>query len=104
MALYTRRQLLVLLLLVAGGGGGLAVGRWRRADPDTVDYLEQLEKGPAPPPSVVPLRAGVARGAARVRLRPAGGRLPRRGVRGCGGPWPAPPRPHAAHILSSRRF
>ena len=42
MALYTRRQLLVLLLLVATAGGGLAVGHWRRENPDTVDYLERL--------------------------------------------------------------
>ena len=53
MALYTRRQLLVLLLLVAAGGGGLAIGHWRRANPDTVEYLEQLDRAPAPPASVV---------------------------------------------------
>lgn len=48
MALYTRRQLLVLLLLIATAGGGLAVGHWRRTNPDTVDYLEQLDRTPAP--------------------------------------------------------
>jgi hypothetical protein len=52
MALYTRRQLLVLLLLVAAGGGGLAVGHWRRANPDTVEYLEQLDRAPVPTPGV----------------------------------------------------
>ena len=48
MALYTRRQLLVLLLLVAAAGGGLAVGHWRRANPDTLEYLERLDRTPAP--------------------------------------------------------
>jgi hypothetical protein len=77
MALYTRRQLLVLLLLVAGGGGGLAVGRWRRANPDTVDYLEQLDRAPAPPASVAPPQA------ARVRAaRSTADGEPRRARRG----------------------
>lgn len=77
MALYTRRQLLVLLLLVAGGGGGLAVGRWRHANPDTVDYLEQLDRAPAPPASVAPPPA------ARVRAaRSTADGEPRRARRG----------------------
>jgi hypothetical protein len=77
MALYTRRQLLVLLLLVAAGGGGLAVGRWRRANPDTVEYLEQLDRAPAPPASVAPPPA------ARVRAaRSTADGEPRHGRRG----------------------
>jgi hypothetical protein len=63
MALYTRRQLLLLLLLVAAAGGGLAVGRWRRANPDTVEYLEQLDRAPAPPANVAPPPAARVRAA-----------------------------------------
>jgi len=48
MTLYTRRQILVLLVLLAIAGFGLAVGHWRRARPDAVDYLEQLDRAPAP--------------------------------------------------------
>ena len=53
MTLYTRRQLLVLLVLLAAAGLGLAVGHWRRARPDVADYLEQLDRAPAPVPSVL---------------------------------------------------
>jgi competence protein ComEA len=45
---YTRRQLVVLLVLLAVAGLGLAVGHWRRARPDVVDYLEQLDRAPGP--------------------------------------------------------
>jgi competence ComEA-like helix-hairpin-helix protein len=45
---YTRRQLVVLLVLLAIAGLGLAVGHWRRARPDVVDYLEQLDRAPGP--------------------------------------------------------
>ncbi len=48
MTFYTRRQILVLLVLLAIAGFGLAVGHWRRARPDAVDYLEQLDRAPAP--------------------------------------------------------
>ena len=48
MAFYTRRQLAVLLILLAIAGVGLAVGHWRRARPDLADYLEQLDRAPAP--------------------------------------------------------
>src|SRR5215510_9049087 len=44
MTLYTRRQILVLLVLLVITGFGLAVGYWRRARPDAVDYLEQLDR------------------------------------------------------------
>jgi hypothetical protein len=82
MALYTRRQLLVLLLLVAAGGGGLAVGHWRRANPNTVEYLEQLDRVPAPPPGVSApqpsVRARAARSAADGEpRRTRGSRAPR---------------------------
>jgi len=46
MSPYTRRQLVVLLILLALAGLGLAVGHWRRARPDTVDYLEGLDRAP----------------------------------------------------------
>ena len=75
LALYgTRRQLFVLLLLVAAGGVGLAVGHWRRANPDTVEYLEQLDRAPAPPVASAPqppVRARDARSAADREPRPA---------------------------------
>jgi competence protein ComEA len=51
MTLYTRRQILVLLILLAIAGFGLAVGHWRRVSPDAVDYLEQLDRTPAPGPN-----------------------------------------------------
>ena len=40
MTLYTRRQLLVLLLLLVAAGLGLAIGHWRRANPDLVEQVE----------------------------------------------------------------
>src|SRR5262250_1276469 len=46
MSLYTRRQLVVLLILLALAGLGLAVGHWRRARPEAVDYLEGLDRAP----------------------------------------------------------
>ncbi len=48
MPLYTRRQIVVLLILLAIAGLGLAIGHWRRARPDVADYLEQLDRTPAP--------------------------------------------------------
>ena len=42
--LYSRRQLVVLLALVATFGGGLAVERWRRAHPETVERLERFDR------------------------------------------------------------
>ena len=46
MSLYTRRQLVVLLILLAVAGLGLAIGHWRRARPDAVEYLEGLDRAP----------------------------------------------------------
>ena len=57
MTLYTRRQLVVLLVLLAIAGFGLAVGHWRRARPDVTDYLEQLDRAPAPPSNPTPPRS-----------------------------------------------
>ena len=48
MTLYSRRQLIVLLILLAVAGLGLAVGHWRRVRSDVTDYLEQLDRTPAP--------------------------------------------------------
>ena len=67
MTLYTRRQLLVLLLLLAAAGLGLAVGHWRRANPDIVEYLEQVDRAPAPPASVSAPQPGGRPRAARSR-------------------------------------
>jgi hypothetical protein len=50
--LYTRRQLVVLLLLLAAAGCGLAIGHWRRQNPDLVERVEQLDRAPAPAASV----------------------------------------------------
>ena len=45
---YSRRQLLVLLILLGVAGLGLAVGHWRRANPDLADQLEHLDRAGAP--------------------------------------------------------
>jgi len=89
--LYTRRQLLVLLLLLAAAGLGLAVGHWRRANPDVVEYLEQVDRAPASP-------AGVSAPQPGARLRAARSRSdaePRR-VRRSRAPREAPVTPAAA--------
>ena len=91
MTLYTRRQLLVLLLLLAAAGLGLAVGHWRRANPDVVEYLEQVDRAPTPP-------AGVSAPQPGARLRAARSRSdaePRR-VRRSRAPREAPATPAAA--------
>ena len=46
---YSRRHLVVLFAIVAVAAGGLGVDRWRRANPDTVAYLETLDRATAPP-------------------------------------------------------
>jgi len=56
MSLYTRRQLVVLLIVLTLAGLGLAIGHWRRARPDAVDYLEGLDRAPAS--SLTPPRSG----------------------------------------------
>jgi len=87
MTFYTRRQLLVLMILLTAAGLGLAVGHWRRANPEIVDALEQLDRAPAPPPRVSAPRFG-------ARSRPAtvssAEPEPRRSRRG-GAPRDAPP-------------
>ncbi|MGH7304051.1 MAG: ComEA family DNA-binding protein [Candidatus Rokuibacteriota bacterium] len=57
MTLYSRRQVVVLLILLAIAGLGLAVGHWRRARPDVTDYLEQLDRAPAPASTPTPPRS-----------------------------------------------
>lgn len=72
MALYSRPQLFVLLALAATFGGGLAVDRWRRAHPETVERLERFDREGAPEtaadsdgrPGIAPLRP--------AKLRPDG--------------------------------
>jgi competence protein ComEA len=46
---YSRRHLVVLFAIAAVAAGGLGVDRWRRANPDTVAYLETLDRASAPP-------------------------------------------------------
>ena len=95
MAPYTRRQLLVLLLLVATAGGGLAVGHWRRENPDTVEYLERLDRAPAPagvstpqPPALLRAVRSTADGEPRRARR---GRSPRGSQVGPAAGTPTPP-------------
>ena len=57
MILYTRRQIVVLLILLTIVGLGLAIGHWRRARPDVTDYLEQLDRTPAPVSSLAAPRS-----------------------------------------------
>lgn len=83
MTLYTRRQIAVLLILLAIAGLGLAIGHWRRARPDAADYLEQLDRSPAPTSNLVsepspeseprrPRRRKALPESARPRSSPAG--------------------------------
>lgn len=58
MNLYTRRQIVVLLILLTIAGLGLAIGHWRRARPDTVEYLEQLDRTPASSSNLTAPRSG----------------------------------------------
>lgn len=44
MIAYTRRQLVLLLGLVVAGGAGLAIGEWRRAQPDLAVALEAMDR------------------------------------------------------------
>jgi competence protein ComEA len=69
---YTRRQLVVLLVLLAIAGLGLALGHWRRARPDVVEYLEQLDRAPGPSSNVTAPRSGEGSAAS-----PASGLEPR---------------------------
>jgi len=94
--LYTRRQLLVLLLLLAVAGLGLAVGHWRRANPDVVEYLEQIDRAPTPPPTVSAPQPGGRPRAARSRSDAE----PRR-VRRSRAPGEAPATPAAATQAAS---
>jgi competence protein ComEA len=41
--LYSRRQLVLLLALVATAGLGLAIGEWRRMNPELAAVLERLD-------------------------------------------------------------
>jgi competence protein ComEA len=91
MILYTRRQILVLLIVLAIAGFGLAVGHWRRARPDAVDYLEQLDRAPAPSSSLPAPRSGD--GAASPTSSEREPRSPRRPKEPR-----APERPHGAPV------
>jgi len=89
--LYTRRQLLVLLLLLAAAGLGLAVGHWRRANPDVVEYLEQVDRAPAPPAGVSAPQPG-----GRLRATRSSSEAEPRRVRRSRAPREAPATPAAA--------
>jgi len=73
MTLYSRHQLIVLLVLLCAAGLGLAVGHWRRAHPDVVERLEQLDRTPPPSGSLAPARfpASPERGHPRATSRSA---------------------------------
>lgn len=77
MILYTRRQIVVLLILLTIAGLGLAIGHWRRARPDVTDYLEQLDRTPAPASSLAAPRSEEASSAPSPEPVP---RRPRRGT------------------------
>jgi len=93
MVLYTRRQIIVLLILLAIAGFGLAIGHWRRANPDIADSLEQLDRGPAPTPSPVlprPENVPSAPGSDSEPRRSRRGRPPAESTRQRSAPEPAP--------------
>jgi hypothetical protein len=92
MDLYTRRQLLLLIVGLGGAGLGLGVGQWRRADPDIVDALEQLDRAAAPPPRAAAPRPGAR---ARSELRVAAPCESRRARRGATPDEALPAPPHA---------
>ena len=108
MSLYTRRQLVVLLILLVLAGLGLAVGHWRRARPDAVDYLEGLDRAPgssltAPRPGDgAPAPTSSEPEPPRSRQR----RAPGESERPPSGPADAPPEPvdlnHATTVELSR--
>src|SRR2546428_455959 len=103
MTLYTRRQLLVLLVLLAAAGLGLAVGHWRRARPDVADYLEQLDRAPAPVPSVLAPPPGGRPPSAASSSSEIEPRRSRRGIAPRASPaWPAagrgPPRRRSGSV------
>lgn len=69
---------MLLLGLVAAAGAGLAIGEWRRANPEMAEVLERIDRtgeddrAPAPPP-----RPAIARPASPAPMaRPVGPRIP----------------------------
>ena len=46
MVSYSRHQLYLLLGLVVAAGAGLAIGEWRRANPDIAATIESLDRIP----------------------------------------------------------
>ncbi len=44
MVTYSRHQLLLLLGLVAAAGAGLAIGEWRRANPELTATIESIDR------------------------------------------------------------
>jgi DNA uptake protein ComE-like DNA-binding protein len=41
---YSRRQILFVLLVVGAAGAGIVVDQWRRARPEVVERLEQVDR------------------------------------------------------------
>jgi hypothetical protein len=98
MDLYSRRQLLLLVVGLGGAGVGLGVGQWRRANPEVVDVLEQLDRAAAPPP-----RAAASRPGARPRSEPrvAAPCEPRRARPGATSDEAPPAPPHAEAVAGT---
>ena len=57
MIAYTRRQLALLLGLVLTAGAGLAIGEWRRAQPELEVALETFDRAEDDDRAIVPTRA-----------------------------------------------
>lgn len=78
MTIYSRHQLALLLGLVVAAGAGLAIGEWRRANPELSATLEAIDRAgdedrplPAPSRSAGPAAAPAPRAAASVSPRPS---------------------------------
>jgi competence protein ComEA len=69
MVVYTRQQILLIVLLVVAAGAGLAIDHWRRARPEVVERLENLDRRDRPRPAPGHAIAGEPHSAAR-RARP----------------------------------
>ena len=85
MGSYSRHQLLLLLGLVVAAGAGLAIGEWRRANPELTQTIESIDRGAeddratapsAPPPHPAPPRVAAIHPAAKPPGKNAAPREP----------------------------
>lgn len=80
MTIYSGHQLMLLLGLVVAAGAGLAIGEWRRANPEMAAALERIDRvADDDRPLVAPPRPAVARPAPPapiVAARPVATRRP----------------------------